>query len=198
MTDIIAPKLCDDEKEPSPFEYYEQTLSQKVHHFYLSGAITEPCDYVKMIHTIHSAPPQDTIYIHINTPGGYLHTGIQMVNAFRNSEATVVCSLEGEAHSLGSLIFLAADQFVVHDNTTMMIHNFSGGIYGKGKEAEMEMIATLEWFSDIGDKYYIPFLTKAEFKAIINDRDIWLHAADIRVRLERMVKAKEKELKKKN
>jgi len=196
MTDIIDAKLCEEEREPKPFEYFEQTMQNKVHHFYLSGAITEPSDYVKMIHIIHSSPPQDTIYIHLNTPGGYLHTGIQMANAFRSSEATVICSLEGEAHSLGSLIFLAADQFIVHDNTTMMIHNFSGGVYGKGKEAEMEMIATLEWFSDIGDKYYIPFLTKKEFEGIINDQDIWLHADEIRTRLDKMVKAKEKELKK--
>ena len=201
MTDIRTASKCernceDEEEVVKPFEYFEQNLSSKVHHFYLSGIILEPAAYVKMIHTINIAAPQDTIYIHLNTPGGYLHTGIQIVNAMKNSEATVVCSLEGEAKSLGSLIFLAADQFIVHDNSLMLIHNFSGGIYGKGKEAEMEMIASLEWFSDIGDKYYIPFLSKKEFESVVNDSDFWLHAPDIRSRLDKMVKAKDKELKK--
>jgi ATP-dependent protease ClpP protease subunit len=188
--------MKESEQEIKPFEYFEQNLNQKVHHFYLSGEIGEPNQYVKMVHTIQSAPAHDTIYIHLNTPGGYLHTGVQIVNAMRNAEAQVVCSLEGEAHSLGSLIFLAADQFIVHDNTTLMIHNFSGAIYGKGKEAEMQMNAALEWFYDIGDKYYIPFLTKKEFEGIVNDTDIWLHADEIRERLEKMVKAKQRELKK--
>lgn len=180
----------DDEVRIKPYEYFEQNLTNKIHHFYLSGEIGEPHQYVKMIHTILSAPAHDTIYIHLNTPGGYLHTGVQMINAMKNTEATVICSLEGEAHSLGSLIFLAADQFIVHDNTTLMIHNFSGAIYGKGKEAEMQMNASLEWFSDIGDKYYIPFLTKKEFDGVVNDTDIWLHADEVRERLEKMIKAK--------
>lgn len=197
MTDITNARNCDEEEEVvKPFEYFEQPLNSKIHHFYLSGIILEPALYVKMIHTILVSPPQDTIYIHLNTPGGYLHTGIQIVNAMKSSEATVVCSLEGEAKSLGSLIFLAADQFIVHDNSLMLIHNFSGGVYGKGKEAEMEMIASLAWFSDIGDKYYIPFLTKKEFEGVVNDADIWLHAEEIRTRLDKMVKANEKELKK--
>ena len=196
MDEIIKVNDCEPEvEEIKPFEYFEQNVPQKVHHFYLSGEIGEPNQYIKMIHTILSAPAWDTIYIHLNTPGGYLHTGIQLINAMRTSEAVVICSLEGEAHSLGSLIFLAADQFIVHDNTTLMIHNFSGAIYGKGKEAEMQMNAALEWFSDIGDKYYIPFLTKKEFESIINDADIWLHPPEIRTRLERLVKAKEKEMK---
>jgi ATP-dependent Clp protease protease subunit len=180
------------EQENKLFEYFEQNLNQKIHHFYLSGEIGEPNQYIKMVHTILSAPAHDTIYIHLNTPGGYLHTGIQIINAMRNTEAQVICSLEGEAHSLGSLIFLAADQFVVHDNTTLMIHNFSGAIYGKGKEAEMQMNASLEWFYDIGDKYYIPFLTKKEFEGVVNDTDIWLHPPEIRERLEKMIKSKTK------
>ena len=179
-----------------PFEYFHHSIPTRVHHFYLSGEISEPAHYIKMIHTIQTAPPQDTIYLHLNTPGGYLHTGVQIVNAMRSSEAPVVCCLEGEAHSLGSLIFLAADQFIVHDNTTLMIHNFSGGVYGKGKEAEMQMTASLEWFYDIGDKYYIPFLTKKEFDGIVNDTDIWMHADEIRNRLDKMVKSKTRELKK--
>jgi len=197
MTDTTA-KTCDkvDEEAVQPYEYFEQPFQQKVHHFYLSGEIDLPINYIKMIHTIHTSPPQDSIYIHLNTPGGYLSSGIQIINAMKNSEATVTCSLEGECASLGSLIFLAADQFVVHDSTTMLIHNFTGGVFGKGKEAEMEMIATLENFASIGEKYYIPFLTKKEFEGVINDKDIWLHPDDIRDRLDRMVKAKEKELKK--
>jgi hypothetical protein len=56
----------------------------------------------------------------------------------------------------------------------------------------MQMNASLEWFYDIGDKYYIPFLTKKEFEGVVNDTDIWLHPPEIRERLEKMIKSKTK------
>lgn len=185
----------EEEQTPKPYEYFAQTQSAKVHHYYLSGYISEPTDYVKMVHEIQTAPPEDTIHIHLNTPGGDLSTGVQIINAMKFSSALVICSLEGEAHSLGSLIFLAADQFVVHDNAFMLIHNYTGGVFGKGKEQELEMEATIRWFAEIANKYYIPFLTDKELKDVFNDKDKWLHSEEIRKRLTKMVRIKKKELK---
>jgi len=184
----------EDTQTPKPYEYFVQTQSAKIHHYYLSGYISEPTDYVKMVHEIQTAPAEDTIHIHLNTPGGDLSTGVQIINAMKYTAALVICSLEGEAHSLGSLIFLAADQFVVHDNAFMLIHNYTGGVFGKAKEQEMEMEATIKWFAEIAKKYYTPFLTDKELKEIFDDKDKWLHSEEIRKRLTKMVRLKKKEL----
>ena len=185
----------DREVEQKPYTYFEQQLVQRVHHYYLSEGIGAPCEYVEMIHKIRSSGPNETIHIHLNTPGGRLDTGVQMVNAMRASEAHIMCSLESEAHSLGTLIFLAADEFLVHDNCMMMFHNYSGGTWGKGNEQEAQVIATIKWFNELAEDIYRPFLTEQEVQNILKGEDLWVHSEDIRKRLLKMVKIMEMEAK---
>lgn len=180
------------EVEIKPYEYFEQALVTKIRHYYLSGYIDIPSSYVKMIHEISTSPSNETIIIHLNTAGGDLSTGIQLINAMKFSEAHIVCSLEGEAYSLGSLIFLAADEFLVHDNSTMMIHNFSGGIYGKGNEQVQQLEATIKWFDALARDYYLPFITEKELSNILKGEDLWLQTVDVRSRLTKMVKTIQK------
>lgn len=182
------------DKEDIPrYKHYEQLIIRKIQHFYLSSAIEEPIHYVDMIHRIQTAGPEDIVYIHLNTPGGHLDSGIQLVTAMQASPAHVIASIESEAHSLGTLIFLAADEFIVHDNVMMMFHNFSGGTYGKGHEQKSQLDATIKWFSTLARKLYIPFLSEEEFDKILEGADLYLHSSDIRKRLERMVKKIKKE-----
>jgi len=188
--------ILDEEDElTKPFHYYEQAVMRKVHHFYLSGPIREPQAYVDMFHKMGTATEEDLVYIHLNTPGGDLTTGVQMVNTMRYSSAHIVCSLEGEACSLGSLIFLAADEFLVHENSMMMIHNFSSGTYGKGNEQYQQLEATIKWFKKMAFDYYVPFITDDELSAILRGEDLWLQADEIRKRLNKMIKIKQKEAK---
>lgn len=190
-------EILDEEEETvvKPFQYYEQAMMKKIHHFYLCGSIEAPPAYVEMIHKIGTAGPDELIYIHLNTPGGDLTTGLQLVNTMRSSQAHVICSLEGEACSLGSLIFLAGDEFLIHENTTMMIHNFSGGTYGKGNEQVQQLEATIKWFKKLASDYYVPFISDDELAAILRGEDLWLQAEDIRKRLNKMIKIRQKEMK---
>lgn len=176
------------ESEVKAYEYYEQTLVSKIQHYYLSGYIDIPALYIDMIHKIRTAGSDETVILHLNTAGGDLSTGIQLINAMKYSDAHIICSLEGEAYSLGSLIFLAGDEFLIHDHSTMMIHNFSGGIYGKGNEQVQQLEATIKWFNTLTRDYYIPFITEAELVDILKGEDLWLQADDVRKRLNKMVK----------
>jgi len=176
------------ESEVKAYEYYEQTLVTKIQHYYLSGYIDIPALYIDMIHKIRTASSDETVILHLNTQGGDLSTGIQLINAMKYSEAHIVCSLEGEAYSLGSLIFLAADEFLIHDHSTMMIHNFSGGIYGKGNEQVQQLEATIKWFKTLTYDYYIPFITETELADILKGEDLWLQADEVRKRIIKMVK----------
>lgn len=189
-----APDVVEEEEpEVKPYEHYEQMLVSRIQHFYLSGCIDAPTSYINMIHKIHTAGPDETILIHLNTQGGDLATGLQLINAMKSSNAHVICSLEGEAYSLGSLIFLAADEFLIHDNSIMMIHNFSGGgMGGKGNEQQQQLAATIKWFNLLAHDYYLPFLSDTELNDILKGGDLWLQATDIRKRLIRMIKTKQK------
>lgn len=173
---------------PEPFVTFEATRQQSITSFYISDAIGDPQQYAGMIHRIRTAPPQDIIYMHMNTPGGRLDTGVQIINAMKDSEARIVAVLDSKAHSLGTLLFLAADEFVIHENCMFMIHNYSGGVAGKGNEQASELEATMKWFKKLAKKYYIPFLSKKELKAVLNGKDMWMDSDEIKKRLRNMVK----------
>lgn len=201
---FVAEDDDDDEKSPfpkflkrRPYQQYERTYTAQQIHFYLSEDIGDPCEYTDMVHRISYAEPSDVIYIHLNTNGGQLETGVQIINAMQNSQAKIVTVLESVAYSLGTLIFLAGDQMIVNDNCMMMFHNFRGGVIGKGNELTSQLEATVKWFSAFAKKIYVPFLTEDEFSRLLRGEDIWMHSPDIRKRLDKIVKLMQAEPEKK-
>lgn len=166
-----------------PFRYFENINTAKTHHFYLTQSLGNPEEYIDMIHQLKICGANDIVYIYLNTPGGFVTTGIQIINAMRNCPAKVVTVLESEAHSMGTFIFLAGDEFIVHDNCRMMFHNFSSGMYGKGNELGQQLESTLKWFEDLANDYYIPFLSQDEVSRIMKGEDLWLGSVQIRERL---------------
>jgi len=179
-------------------QHYEQPLvqTQIINHFYLSGEIIEANAYVDMIYKIQTASQDDVVHIHINSPGGDLISGIQIINSMNISEAHIICSLEGEACSMGALIFLAADEFITHDDTILMLHNYSGETYGKGNEQVLALTSTNKWYESIARKYCVPFLTEDELTRMLRGEDFWFQTNEIMRRLIKMIKIKEKQAKK--
>lgn len=196
---IIAEDEDEEEtrKEKKPYNYYEQAVASKVHHFYISEGISSPEKYIDMVHRIRMAGPTETVCIHLNSPGGCIDTGVQIINAMRASEANIVTSVESEAHSLATMIFLAGDEMVVHDDCVMMFHNFSAGAYGKGHELKASVKGVSDWCESLMRRLYIPFLSEKEFDRLLSGEDIWMQSDEIRERLVKMVSALERELKKK-
>lgn len=182
--------------QKKPYRHFEHTYTAQHVHFYLSEDVGAPEEYTDMIHRINVATENDTIFIHLNTPGGRLDTGVQLINAMQNSDARVVTILEAEAFSLGTLIFLAGDELVVNDHCMIMFHNFKGGVVGKGHEQLSQLEATIKWFTELARQIYIPFLTEEEFDRIIKGEDLYMHSAEIRERIERMIKIYEQEIRK--
>lgn len=180
--------------QKKPYQHYEHTYTAQHIHFYLSEDVGSPEEYTDMIHRINVAGEQDTVFIHLNTPGGRLDTGVQIINAMQNSEARVVTVLESEAFSLGTLIFLAGDELVVNDHCMIMFHNFKGGVVGKGHEQLSQLEATIKWFTELAREIYIPFLSEEEFERIIKGEDLYMHSAEIRERIDRMIAQYEKDI----
>lgn len=174
--------------ERTAFQYFEQIQTNKILTFYLSNEIAEPEYYVEMIHRIRTASPQDLIYIILNTRGGSLETGIQLINAMQSTQATVITVIEGECHSLGTIIFLSGDEFIVNDYGLMMFHNFRGIIGGKGNEQAAQIQATVKWFTKLVKKIYFPFLSQDEINRLLKGEDFWIDSDEIRTRLKKMVK----------
>lgn len=179
----------------SGYKIFERKLVCKHISIYLSDAIGEPTDFADLVHRIKTATENDVITIHLNTPGGHLETGVQIINAIRSTDAHVITSLESVAHSLGTFIFLSGDELQIHENCMMMFHNYSSGLYGKGHEMAAEVEMTNKWFNKLMMKICVPFLTVEEAEQIQSGRDLWVDTDDIRRRLNRMTKDEQAERK---
>lgn len=182
----MSPVAKEEEPRTKPYSLFEQTILCKHSCFYLNGLISDPEEYADMVHRIRNASANDMIEIHLNTPGGNLDTGIQLINAIRSSQAHVVTVLDSRAYSLGPLIFLSGDELQVHDNCTMMFHNFSSGTSGKGNEQAAELELILKWFSKLMKRICVPFLTPEEVTHLLKGEDLWMDSDEIRKRLHRM------------
>ena len=164
-----------------------------VHEFYLSGYIDEPQEYIEWFDTIRNATANDTIKIYINSPGGATDTAIQFMRVLSETDATVVCSVEGSCMSAATMIFLCAQEFEITPHSLFMFHNYSGGIFGKGGEIFDQAVFEREWSSRFLSHIYKDFLTDAEIKSLLDNKDMWLHSEDVLARCQNLAKARNKE-----
>lgn len=190
--ETLPPQILGQLPKRRPYTQYEYKYIAREIHVYISEDIGDPELYIDLIHTINTATSNDVIYMHLNTSGGRLDTGVQIINAMHNSQAKIVTILECMAHSLGTLLFLSGEELVINDNCVMMFHNFRGGVIGKGNELTSQLDATVKWFTELAKQLYIPFLSEAEFNRIIKGEDIWMQSTEIRKRLDNVAKLKEK------
>lgn len=163
--------------------YYNQVVPVNIHHFYLTGGIEEPEKYTDMVQTLKTAEEHDTVYIYINSPGGYLSSAIQIISAMRNSPAQIITVLEGEAYSAGSLIFLAGHKLVVNPLTSFMIHKYSHGVVGKGSDVAGQVVFSERYYEQITTSIYKDVLSPDEINSMLKGEDFWFTAGELVTRL---------------
>ena len=167
-------------------KFFAQPIASSVT-FYLCGEIKPAEEYVEWFQILRAASENDTIYIRINSEGGDLFSALQLVRAMQESNANIVCSVEGICMSAATLIFLSADRFELSDHTMFMFHNYSSGTIGKGGEMYDQITHFRAWSEKLFNSFYKDFLTPEEIKSMLDNKDIWLDAEEVAKRLEARV-----------
>lgn len=104
---------------------------------------------IKSLHLL-SAANKDPIRIILNTFGGDWYSGIAIYDAIKSCECHVTIEVYGAAMSMGSIILQAADERIVHENSTIMVHD--GSDFFDGHARNMEKWA--EYSKSIRQKMY--------------------------------------------
>ena len=152
---------------------------------YLNTGIDEPSYYSEICYILSTLTEDETVYFHINTPGGILDSAFQLVDAIKGCRATTIAKLTGTVASAGTIIALSCDKLIVAEHTSFMIHNYSAGAYGKGNELKARQEHIDKSTNDAFKEFYSGFLTDKEVKEVINGKDIWLTADEVRMRWQR-------------
>ncbi len=178
------PKDSDEDSLKNAFQSpYGNILS-----FYLSGTIEDPKAYSEWIHRIRSAQDTDLVMLFINSHGGSAAATLQLINAMRTSPAKVLVKVEGECMSAATMLLLAADMVEISDHSIFMIHNFSAGAFGKGAEIKAQVDFLQNWSTTLMEDLYAGFLSEGEIIAVLENRDIWMTADEVRIRLGKKTK----------
>lgn len=169
-------------------DYYRGQVAAVQHHFYITGPIGEADEYIDLIDCLYSGKPGDTVFIHLNTPGGHLDTAMQILNAIRSAECEVVGIADGAVCSAGTLILLGCPNIGIQDFSYLMLHDASEGTFGKASENLRQVQFTSKLISKICREIYYPFFSNQEIDEILDGKDYWITAEEIN---ERIVKVKE-------
>lgn len=91
--------------------------------------------FVEALNALASAGPGD-IYIKIHSPGGDVGDGMAIYNAIQAVRERVVCTIEGVAYSMASVIALAGRETQMYSTAQFMVHNPVG--WARGQEKDLE------------------------------------------------------------
>lgn len=162
-------------------------------HYYMNSEVGSPQDYVDLLDVLNSASENDSITIHINSPGGRADTTIQLLAAMETCSAEITTILEGSALSAASMIFLKGDKMCVMPHATMMIHSWSGAMYGKSNEVYSHLEHNKKHYPQLMKRVYGDFLTEEEYKSIEQGADLFFDEEEILKRLKENVVNKDYE-----
>ena len=153
--------------------------SSKTLDAYITSDIGLPIDYNELTYRIKNAPSDYTINLHINTPGGVIDGALFIIDAINKTPAAVTAFLTGTVASAGTIIALACDNVVASAHLSFMIHNYSGGMSGKGHEMKAHQEFVDKNLNNAFTDYYGGFLTIQEIENVIDGKDLWLGKEEV-------------------
>lgn len=196
MSNLIKNQSEEDvEDHESPkSEIFQVKPANEVLTVYFYDDIREPSHYMKLVDKINNLVEGDVVEMHFACDGGMVTSMMAIINALKTTPATIRACLDSHAYSASAIIFLCADEWTVGDATSLMFHNYSAGFVGKGHEISSVVRHTDNTFKKMFDNYCSDFLTEKEINDIIDGKDLYLDADEIRVRLEQMVKGRNEQI----
>lgn len=154
---------------------------------WLIDEVAEATKYLKWFDILQSAGEDDLVIIHVNSPGGYLDTAIQLITQIKTSDAQVVCQIESQCCSAATMIALACQGLICYPHAYMMIHTSSGCSFGKQSDIKRQEDFYNEWLDNFFKDIYKDFLTEKEIQDVLGGKDIWLNSDEVMERFKHRV-----------
>lgn len=152
--------------------------------YYLIGTIEgDSSEYVEMMQCLRSLSPDDVFVFHLNSRGGSVHAGEQILASMKDSAGYLVASIEGEACSMCTQLALNCDEVFISDGSMFLVHSLSAGAIGT-MASIADTTAYLNTLNNHLAKLYESFLNEAELDLVRHGRDVTLFAEEVRKRLE--------------
>jgi ATP-dependent protease ClpP protease subunit len=174
-------------------DYVRAQSTGITYHFYIHGEIGDSEEYVELLDTLYNATDRDILILHLNTPGGYLNTAVEIIHAIAQCEGHVFGSADGLVASAGSLIFFACEQYILGEFCEVMLHDGSGGAIGKINENLKAAEFTSKRLSHIYHTVYGQFFSEEQVNDVLDGKDLYLTAGDVEQLLKQALETTEED-----
>jgi len=164
-------------------------VDEELYRVYMLDEIGHPQDYAELVELMQDLDETVTIEWYLNSPGGVLNTATMLLDAMITCKAKLVGKLSGLVASAATMLTLGFDEVKIAPYIEFLVHNYSGGLSGKGNELRAQQAFVEKETAKLFKEVYKGFLTTAEIKRIMSDQDMWMSKDEIEKRL-----AKRKEL----
>ena len=159
------------------------TISQ----IYINNVVLNSCLYVPAVDILLTATENDEITIFLQTPGGNVFAGIDLVNAIQATNAKLKVIANGICASCGALILFESpiESIEIREWTEVMVHGPSHFLKGKSLDIKDINDSVISWFID---RYAIyrekGLLTDEEYDQImIKKVDVFIPAQELKNRI---------------
>lgn len=137
-------------------------------------------NYVPLIHALNSAKEGERVTININSPGGYVTTGLRIMQAMFNCKANVETYGVGPCASIAACIWAAGKTRILSEPLgSLMVHMPSSQVGGKTLDIAEECKFTNEFFAGLIRQLFGGVLTTEELDKVINERTDSYFPADV-------------------
>jgi len=168
----------------SPHTMFTQQVEVINHNrLFIDNLIQEGADLHEILNKLHAASEFDTLEIRINSGGGFVRYGQQLINVIKDKfYERCVTVLDAEAASMAAVLFMAGDQRVIYPHSVLMVHDISMGTDGKANEARRYMDTYLPVFMAYFKDIFGDTMTTKEIKAMFEGKDYWFDAREMCMR----------------
>ena len=113
------------------------------------------------------------INLHIHSYGGDLFAGFAVIDVIRTMNTPVYSYIEGMAASAATIISVVCERRYIYKYSYMLIHQLSGGMWGKYQEMEDDFNSCKDLMEDIKN-IYVEYTTlkKKDLREILK-HDLW-------------------------
>lgn len=139
----------------------------------ITGEINDTENIVKLI---ESAAMDIDLYI--NSPGGDVFAGLNVVNAIQKAKIQVTAHVEVMAASIAGVIALACDKIEIDKNSLVMLHNCWTISSGNKKALEQD-IKAMEAVDNVLHNIISENSTDDTLIAQIDEGDVWLTGEEV-------------------
>ena len=146
MPNLIPMVVESTNKGERAYDIYSRLLKDRI--IFLTGPIDEDsaASVCAQLLFLESVSKDKAISMYIQSPGGYVHSGLAIYDTMQYVKPDVATVCIGMAASAGSLLLMAGatGKRIALPNSKIMIHQPSGGFRGQATDMEIHVKDILE------------------------------------------------------